>query len=105
AAGDLAIGLSSGRTSRFSARADLLASDLCAVAAIVEAGARRDGVVRDAVALSALANAFGALWGLRSQPGVERASLAIYVTALASLADGWVRLAGGKRSRSSLAAL
>ncbi|MCI0458820.1 MAG: HAD-IC family P-type ATPase [Gemmataceae bacterium] len=105
AACDLAIGLSSGRSSRFPARADVLATDLGAIAAMVETGARRDRVVRDAVALSALANGVGALWGWRGRPGVEHAFLAVYLTAIAALADGVARLSGGQRSRSSLAAL
>ena len=72
AACDLAIGLTSGPASRFHARADLLAPDLGAVAALVEAGVRRDRTVRDAVVFSALANVFGGVWGFRGRPGVER---------------------------------
>ena len=41
AACDLAIGLAPGRSTDFPARADLLAPELGAVAAVVEAGARR----------------------------------------------------------------
>jgi len=102
---DLGIGLSSGRTSRFPARADMLAPDLVALAAIVEAGARRDIAVRDSVGLSIAANVFGAFWGLRSGPGIQRASYGVYATALATLADGWFRLRGGQRSWSSVARL
>ncbi len=99
---DLAVGLTTGRGSNFPARADLLAPDLHALAAIVDAGGRRDTAVRDAVVLSFGANIFGAVWGLRSSVGVARASYAVYVTALSALTDGWLRLRGGERSWSSL---
>ena len=46
--------------SNLPARADLLAPDLGAVSAILDAGARRDGAVRDSVALSAVADLAGA---------------------------------------------
>jgi calcium-translocating P-type ATPase len=101
AACDLAVGLSWGRTSRFPARADLLAPDLGSVAAILEAGARRDTAVRDSVALSAVANVAGAIWGFRGRPGVERASHVVYISALAALAGGWLRLHGGERGASA----
>jgi cation-transporting ATPase I len=99
--GDLAIGLTSGRSNRFGARADLLAPDLAAVAAIVEAGARRDVTARDSVALSVAANVAGAAWGWRGGAGIERASYAVYVATLAALADGWARLRGGTRPHAS----
>jgi cation-transporting P-type ATPase I len=99
AACDLAIGLAGPRY-RLSARADVLAPDLAAVAAIVEAGARRESTVRDSVGLSVLANFFGLLWGVRGRPGLEQASRAVYITALGALADGWLRLRGGERARS-----
>ncbi len=99
---DLAIGLSSGRTSRFAARADLLAPDLSAVAAIVDAGTRRDASARDAALLSMVSNGVGAVWGLRGAQGIEGASRAVYVTALAALGTGWARLRGGERSKSSI---
>jgi len=105
AAADLAIGVSSGRSSRFPARADLLAPDLTAVAAVVEAGARRDATARDAVGFSALATAVGAVWGFRGAPGIEGASRAVYITALGALADGWLRQRGGERSQSTIAHL
>jgi calcium-translocating P-type ATPase len=104
AACDLAVGLSTGRSGYFPARADLLAPDLTAVAALVEAGARRDAATRDSVLLSMLANVVGAVWGFRGRPGVERASRAVYATSLAALADGWLRLRGGDRAGRSLAA-
>jgi magnesium-transporting ATPase (P-type) len=102
---DLAIGLAHSPTGQFPARADLLALDLDAVAAVLAAGARRDRAVRDAVGFSAAANLFGAIWGFRGRPGVEQASHGVYVSALAALADGWLRLRGGKRSGSSLSQL
>ncbi len=105
AACDLAIGLSSGRSSRFPARADLLAPDLSGLAAIVEAGARRELVARDAVGLSTVANIAGAVWGFRGAPGLNRASQAVYITALAALVDGWVRLKGGGRRGAAVARL
>jgi cation-transporting P-type ATPase I len=89
---DLAIGLVSGWSSHFPARADLLASDLGALAAIVEAGARREAAVRDSILLYMVANILGAVWGFRGAPRVERASHAVYVTSLAAMADGWARL-------------
>ena len=103
AACDLAVGLASGRSSNFPARADLLAPELGTVAAIVEAGARRDAIFRDSVLLSMVANVFGAVWGIRSAPRLEHASDAVYITApvyitaLAVMGSSWARLRGGKR--------
>jgi cation-transporting ATPase I len=105
AACDLAIGLSWGRSSRFPARADLLAGDLKAVTAILDAGARREAATRDGVVLSLAANVIGVGWGLRGRPGVERASTAVYATALAALSCGWFRLRGGRRRGAALAYL
>jgi calcium-translocating P-type ATPase len=102
---DLAIGLAPAPTGQFPARADLLAPDLDGVVAVLEAGAHRKRAVRDAVVLSVGANVFGAVWGFRGRPGVERASIGVYVTALAALADGWLRLRGGTRPGSSLSQL
>src|SRR5262249_40040215 len=85
AACDLAIGLSPGRGGARPARADLRAPDLGGVAAILEAGARRDQGVGDAVGISIISNVFGAAWGMWGQPGVERASLPVYLAALATL--------------------
>jgi len=96
----LAVGLTDGR-SPFPARADLLAPDLGVVAAVVEAGARRERVVRDSVLLSVAANVFGAFWGLRTPVGVARASLGVYVTGLAAVASAWARLRGGRRPGSA----
>ncbi|MGZ3674824.1 MAG: P-type ATPase, partial [Ktedonobacterales bacterium] len=99
---DLAIGLTDGRNP-LAARADLLAPDLTAVAAIVEAGARRDAAVRDSVGFSAVANVGGAIWGFRGVPGIETASTIVYGAALAALADGWWRLRGGERPHRGMA--
>ena len=99
---DLAVSLTDGRNP-LAARADLLAPDLTALAAIVEAGARHDSAVRDSVAFSALANVGGAVWGIQGAPGVALASRIVYGAALAALADGWWRLRGGERRRSALA--
>jgi cation transport ATPase len=92
---DLAIGLIE-EHNHLPARADLLAPDLSAVAALIEAGARRDAAVRDAVGLSTLSNIIGVVWGWRGLPGIEVAVRAVYLTALVSLADAWVRLQGGR---------
>jgi len=105
AACDLAVGLSSGRSSRFPARADLLATDLDGVTAILEAGAGRDAAVRDSLILSALSNVFGAAWGLRGGSGVAGASRGVYVAALLALGAGWGRTRGGERSLSVSARL
>jgi len=102
---DLAIGLTSGRSSRFPARADLLAPDLSGVMSIVEAGARREATARDSVGFSVLANIAGAVWGFRGGAGIERASLAVYAATLGALADGWARLRGGQRASSTVARL
>ncbi|GCE07392.1 hypothetical protein KDAU_47210 [Dictyobacter aurantiacus] len=104
AACDLAIGLSDDR-SRFQARADLLAPDLAAVAAIVEAGARRDATVRDSVVLSVLSSIVGMAWGVRGMPAVRTASRVVYATSLAALADGWLRLRGGRRTQATITRL
>jgi calcium-translocating P-type ATPase len=97
---DLAIGLSSGRSGRFAARADLLAPDLGNVAAILDTGRLRDAAVRDAVVASSLSNVAGMAWGVGGNPRFERASQATYVAALAALAAGYARLRGGTRPRS-----
>jgi len=102
AACDLAIGLTDD-SSRFTARADLLAPDLDAVAAIVDAAARREATVRDSVGLALLSNLAGMIWGFKGAPGVATASRVVYVTALSAIVDGWLRLRGGKQTRESLA--
>ncbi len=102
---DLAIGLTSGRSARFSARADLMAPDLAAVGAVIEAGARRDASAGAAVGLSLGANVLGGAWGLQGVPALERASYATYAAALASIGVSWQRLRGGHRSPSLVARL
>jgi hypothetical protein len=93
---DLAIGVIEEHY-HFPARADLLAPDLSAVAAIIEAGARRDASVRDAVGLSTLSNLIGVIWGWQGMPGIEAAIRVVFLTALGALVDAWLRLLGGKR--------
>lgn len=104
AACDLAIGIVDSR-SHVEARADLLAPNLTAVAAIVEAGARRQATVRDAVGLSLLSNIVGAVWGLQGMPGIELASRTVYITALGALATGWFRLRGAMYPASTAPSL
>lgn len=104
AACDLAIGLTDDR-SRFPARADLLAPDLVALSAIIEASARREAVARDSVGLSVVSNIAGIFWGLRGIPGVGIASRAVHITALGTLADSWLRLRGGAHARSPMTRL
>lgn len=101
---DLAVGVLDER-SHLAARADLLAPDLYALVAILESAARREATARDAIGLSALSNIIGAIWGLRGAPGLAVASRAVYVSALAALADGWIRLRGGRRPGSAIAQL
>jgi cation-transporting P-type ATPase I len=102
---DLAIALSSGRSSEFQARADLLAPGLPAVSAVIDAAARHDQAVRASIGFSTAANVAGALWGLQGEPGLLRASYATYAGALAAIAAGWERLRGGGRSRSVISRL
>jgi cation-transporting P-type ATPase I len=94
---DLAVGLASGRSGRFSAQVDLLAPDLGALAAIVEAGARRERAVRDGSALALVGNAAGSVWALRRQPVLQRAAYPLYLSALAGFVVSWLRLRGGER--------
>jgi magnesium-transporting ATPase (P-type) len=101
---DLAIGLTDER-SHLPARADLLAPDLTAVTAIIEAGARQKATVRDSIVLSLLANVFGIVWSLRSMPGIALASRGGYIAALAAIAAGWLRLRGGQRPASTISHL
>lgn len=105
AACDLAIALTSGRSGHFPARADLLAPDLTALAAVIESAARRRAAIRDATAMSVLANAIGVVWGLRGSPEITGATNATYITALGAIADAWLRQRGGRRSLSVLTRL
>jgi calcium-translocating P-type ATPase len=105
AAADLAIALTSGRSGHFAARADVLAPDLGSVGIIIKAAALKQAASHDAIALSAVSNVAGAVWGLRGRPGIERGSYATYVTALAAIGLAVARLSGGKPSRSATARL
>jgi cation transport ATPase len=91
AACDLAIGVTDG-SSRLPVQADLLAPDLLAIAAILEASVRRDAAVRDAVGLAVVSNITGAVWGLRGRPGLMHAARVVSITTLLAIADGWLRL-------------
>jgi cation-transporting ATPase I len=104
-AGDLAIGVSSGRSGGFAARADLLAPDLTAVAATVDAGARAGLAERDGTVFAAAAAIAGAVWGLRGRPTIVTASRPATYGSAAALAAGWLRLQGGGRSRSVVSRL
>lgn len=102
---DLAIGVSNEHT-RLPARVDLLAPDIKAVAAIVEAGTRCEETVRDAVAWSGVANIIGAVIGFRGMAGgLEPASRVTSIAALGAILDGWLRLRGGERPRSTISHL
>jgi len=96
AACDLAIGLTDDRF-RLTARADLLAPDLIAVAMIIDATTRREATVRDSIGFSLLANAIGVVLGFSGMLGIEAALRIVYLTGFAALAVGWWRLRGGKR--------
>ena len=104
AACDLAIGVTDSH-GRLPARADLLAPDLAVVAAILEAGVRRNATVRDSVGLAVVSNIIGAIWGFRGRPGLAHAARAVTITSLIALADGWLRLQGGERQRSTISQL
>ena len=97
---DIAIGLTSGQSGSFEARADLLAPRLEAVAAIVEAGARRDAAVRDAVLASAAANVGGAIWGAWRRPPFRLGNRPAHLGGLVAIADGAARMWGGARART-----
>ncbi len=101
---DLAIGMTDDR-SHLAARADVLAPDLRAAAAIIEATARREATVRDSVGLSIVSNIIGALWGIRGLPELRLASRVVQITTSIALADGWLRLRGGQRPGSTLSHL
>jgi calcium-translocating P-type ATPase len=97
---DLAIGLTSGLSGRFEARADVLAPRLEAVAGIVDTGARRDAAVRDAALMAIAANAGGAAWGLIRRPAFKLGARPAQIGGLAAMADGTTRLWGGRRDRT-----
>jgi hypothetical protein len=98
AACDLAIGLAHGYGSYFPARTDVLPPDLQAVADLLEAAARRKLVLRDGIALSIASNITGAALSLFGDDiGAQRASLGVYLTALAAMGAAHYRLRGGVR--------
>lgn len=97
---DLAIGLSDERY-RLPARADLLAPDFKAIAAIIEAGARRKAAVHDSMGLSVVSNIVAGVLGFLGLAGVAWALQAMFIGALAVLADSWIRLHGGERASST----
>ncbi|MEO7021807.1 MAG: HAD-IC family P-type ATPase, partial [Ktedonobacteraceae bacterium] len=101
---DLAIGLSDSH-SHLPARADLLSPDLAGVVAVLEAGMRRDTVVRDATGLSIVSNIIGAAVGFQGLPGIATASRGVYIAALGAIANAWFRLRGGQRSGSAITRL
>jgi calcium-translocating P-type ATPase len=106
AACDLAVGLASPRHGDFQVRADVLAPDLGSLVDLLDAGARRELALRDAVCLAAAANGIGILLGFSPAAlGLERASLAVYFAAFATLGAGWLRLRGGQRPESAQAYL
>ena len=97
---DLAIGLSSGRSGPFPARADVLAPGLDAVAELVHTAVRRDRAVRTSVGFSVATNVAAVAWGLRAGPAFGRSSRPVTMGSLAAVSAGWVWLAGGHAPRS-----
>jgi calcium-translocating P-type ATPase len=97
---DLAIGLSSGQSGSFAARADLLAPRSEVVAAIMQTAVRRDAAVRDGVLTSIAANALGATWGALTTPSFRVGMRPAHVGGLIAIADGTARLWGGERPRT-----
>jgi cation-transporting ATPase I len=104
-ASDLAIGLWSGRSGRFTAPADVLAPDLAAAAAVIDAAARSDLAVRDGLLAAIAANVAGVVWGLRGRPTVASASRPASIASAAALGVAFLRLAGGTRPRSVVSRL
>lgn len=96
----LAIALTSGVSGPFVARADLLAPGLDAVASILQAGARRDAAVRDALLISLAANAGGAGWGALRAPPFRVGNRPAHIGGLVASLDSAARLWGGRRSRT-----
>lgn len=102
AACDLAIGVAD-RRQHFAARADLLSPDPRGIAAIIQAGVLRDAAARDAVALSVIGNVAGIVLTWRDV-SIRSAGRLVEVVALTSLGAGWLRLRGGERPWSAVAA-
>jgi calcium-translocating P-type ATPase len=99
---DLAIGVADART-HLPARADLIAPDLGGVAAIIEAGWRRQQALSGSVGLSAAANIGGLVWGLRGQPDLPAASRLAYLSSLGAMGIDWLFMRGGDRRPSAAA--
>ncbi|MGN6167818.1 MAG: HAD-IC family P-type ATPase [Solirubrobacteraceae bacterium] len=97
---NLAIALSSGLSGPFPARADLLAPRLEVVASILDAGARRDTAVRDALLLSLSANVGGASWGMWRRSPFRVGNRPAHIGGLLAMADSAARLWGGSRPRT-----
>ena len=97
---DLAIGLSSGLSGPFAARADLLAPRLEAVAATLQAGVGRDAAVRDGVLVSIAANVAGAGWGALRAPPFRLGTRPMHIGGLIAIGDSVARLWGGRPARA-----
>ena len=97
---NLAVALSSGLSGPFPARADLLAPRLEVVASILDAGARRDAAVRDALLLSVSTNVGGATWGLWRRTPFRMGNRPAHIGGLLAMADSTARLWGGRRPRT-----
>ncbi|HEY3947283.1 MAG TPA: HAD-IC family P-type ATPase [Solirubrobacteraceae bacterium] len=97
---NLAIALSSGLSGPFPARADLLVPRLEVVASILDAGARRDAAVRDALLLSVSTNVGGATWGLWRRTPFRMGNRPAHIGGLLAMADSTARLWGGRRLRT-----
>ena len=97
---DLAIGITSGHSGRYAARADVLAPDLAVVASIIEAGAIGKQVIRDSVGLGVVSNIVGAALCLMGPTGIVGASRTVHLATLAAYADAAIRFRGGERTRA-----
>jgi calcium-translocating P-type ATPase len=101
AACDLAIGFIPRRNQLY-ARADLLAPDLNALVAIIEAGARRETTVRDSIGFSLISNIVGVVLRFTSAQNLAIASRTSFIASLGAIADGWFRMRGGERPETGL---
>jgi len=97
---DLAIGMTTGRSGQFSARADVLAPDITALCSIMEAGAITAKVKRESVGLGIIANIVGAALCVLGPTGIVGASRAVYLATLATYANAAYRFRGGDRQLS-----
>ncbi len=76
---------------------DALVPDFGALAALVDAGHRRDLAVRESVVLSLVANVLALGMGLGAAPSPVLVSLVLGGGAFLALVIGWARLWGGER--------